>query len=124
MSNLDNNMNINNAGRTYHRNIKKGEEAKPQATSENFAAETTLHDGTKAAESYGRILVKSQKIDNADMVKSVKEALDFYIKNPELARLAVKAGDDAYELLEAMDEECAYEKACCGSCDAAYSKNN
>ena len=124
MSNLDN-VNINNAGRAYHCSIKKGEDAKQQVKPEENTAVESLNDGTKAAESYGRILVKAAgKTENPEMIKTVQDALEFYVNNPQLAQASVKSGDDAYELLEAMGAENPYEKSCCGSCDAAYAKNN
>ena len=124
MSNLDN-ININNTSRTYHRSVKKAEETKPQVKVEDDNTTESLQDGTKAAESYGRILVKTTgKVENPEMVKTVQEALDFYINNPDLVRASLNAGDDAYELLEASGAANPYEKACCGSCDAAYAKNN
>ena len=56
------------------------------------------------------------------MVQIVKDSIDFFVENPDLAAASVRAGDDAYELLEAAGVKDAYEKACCGSCDAAYFK--
>ncbi|DAB24675.1 TPA: hypothetical protein CPT85_03055 [Candidatus Gastranaerophilales bacterium HUM_21] len=122
MANLDNNLNINNAGRAYTPNLKKGEDVKPQTKQEETPVEI-INDGTQAADSYGRILVKQAgKVDNPEMVKSIKDAVDFYINNQHLVAAGVKAGDDAYELFHADEMPNAYEKACCGSCDAVYKK--
>ena len=96
MANLDNNLNINNAGRAYTPNLKKGEDVKPQTKQEETPVEI-INDGTQAADSYGRILVKQAgKVDNPEMVKSIKDAVDFYINNQHLVAAGVKAGDDAY----------------------------
>ena len=98
MSNLDNNFNINNANRAYTPNLKKGEEtvdAKPQKRPDDMPVEI-LNDGAQAAESYGRILVKQAgKVDNPEMVQCIKDAVDFYLNNPQLAQAGVKAGDSA-----------------------------
>ena len=48
--------------------------------------------------------------------------MDVFMKNPKLAMHAINAGDHAYELMEAEGVANAYEKACCGSLDAAYEK--
>ena len=93
------------------------QQPKAEETAQEF-----VNDGAQAADSYGRILVRKGNFDNAQMVQSVKDSIDFFIENPELAAATVKAGDDAYELLEAAGAKDAYEKACCGSCDAAYNK--
>ncbi len=125
MSNLDNNFNINNANRAYAPNFKKGEEivdTKLQKRQDDMPVEI-LNDGAQAAESYGRILVKQAgKVDNPEMVQCVKDAVDFYLSHPNLAQAGVKACDDAYELLNAQGAQDAYEKACCGACDAAENK--
>ena len=82
-----------------------------------------LDDGTHAADCYGRILVKqSDKVDNPDMIQCVKDSLEFFLTNPELASAAVKSADDAYDLLLGDDVEDAYEKSCCGALDAAYER--
>ena len=121
MTNFDNKLNINNnLHTTYTQNTKK-EEPKPQPKVEETAPEV-VNDGTQAAESYGRILVRKGNFDNAQMVQSIKDSIDFFVANPDLAAASVKAGDDAYELLEAAGVKDAYEKSCCGSCDAAYLK--
>ncbi len=120
MTNFDNKLNINNIPKAYTPSAKK-EDAKPQPKAEETAQEF-VNDGAQAADSYGRILVRKGNFDNAQMVQTVKDSIDFFIENPELAAATVKAGDDAYELLEAAGAKDAYEKACCGSCDAAYNK--
>ena len=83
-----------------------------------------VNDGIKAADSYGRILVKSGKIENPEMVQAVKDSIEFFERYPELAAATVKSVDDAEELLEALEVSDAFEKACCGAYDAAYSKIN
>lgn len=123
MSNVDNNMNINKTSRAYTPSVSKNDNNKSVQQREEVAQES-LNDGTQAADSYGRILVKSGKVDNAEMVQSVKDSIDFFVNNPELAAAAVKAGDDAEELMSALEVADAYEKACCGACEAAYSKVN
>lgn len=120
MSNLDNNFNINNTGRAYTPNIKKGDDAESKLPkkAENIPSETVT-DGTQAADTYGRILVKQTgKIENPEMVQCVKNAVDFYINNTDLVRAGMKACDDSFELMEADNVPYAYEKACCGICDA------
>ena len=84
----------------------------------------SINDGTQAADTYGRILVKSGKIVNPEMVQSVKDSIEFFERYPELAVATVKSVDDAEELLEALEISDAFEKACCGAYDAAYSKIN
>lgn len=121
MSNLDNNVNINKASRTYTHNVLKNGKSIPVPQPEEVEPEA-LNDGTQAADSYGRILVKSGKIENPEMIQSVKDSMDFFEKYPELAAAAVKSVEDAEELLEALEVSDAFEKACCGAFDAAYSK--
>lgn len=121
MSNLDNNVNINKASHTYTHKVQKNDKNVPAPQHEEVAPEV-LNDGTKAADSYGRILVKSGKIENPEMVQSVKDSMEFFVKYPELAAAAVKSVEDAEELLEALEVSDAFEKACCGAFDAAYSK--
>ena len=124
MSNLDNNLNINNTSRAYTPNIKKGEETEAKLQQKAETAQTEiLNDGVQASDTYGRILVKQAgKTDNPEMVQCIKDAVDFYLNNQKLAQAGVKAGDDAYELLNAQGVQNAYEKACCGACDAAEDK--
>lgn len=121
MSNLDNNVNINKASRAYTHKVQKNDKNVPSTQHEEVAPEV-LNDGTQAADSYGRILVKSGKIENPEMVQSVKDSIEFFVKYPELAAAAVKSVEDAEELLEALEVSDAFEKACCGAFDAAYSK--
>lgn len=120
MANFDNKLNINNLHKTYTPNLKK-EEAKAETKAEEYAPEI-VGDGTQAAESYGRILVKKGKLENPEMVQNIKDSIDFFVQNPELAAASVKASDDAYELLQAEGANDAYEKACCGACEAALAK--
>lgn len=121
MTDINNNVNLNNVRSTYTPGVKK-EDTKSFAAAENMPQEV-LNDGTNAADSYGRVLVnQAGKIDNPETVKCIKDSVDFFLNNPELAAVAMKACDDAYELLEADGCEHAYEKACCGSCDAAYDR--
>ncbi len=120
MTNFDNKVNINNIHKPYTPSAKK-EDVKPQPKTDETAPDV-VNDGTQAADSYGRILVRKGKFDNAQMVQSVKDSINFFVENPQLAAASVRAGDDAYELLEASGAKDAYEKACCGSCDVAYLK--
>lgn len=122
MTNFDNKLNINNVRNAYTPNLKK-DETKQSVLPEDVAVDF-LEDGTQAAESYGRILVKKGAIENPEMVKSVKESLDFFMANPKIAAACNKSADQAFELLEADGVDCAYEKACCGAIDATYSKFN
>ena len=48
--------------------------------------------------------------------------MEMFMKNTQLALHAINTGDHAFELLQADSVENAYEKACCGSLDAAYEK--
>ena len=121
MSNIDNNVNINKATRAYTHKVPKNGNNMPVSQNEEVTNEA-INDGTKAADSYGRILVKSGKIENPEMVQAVKDSIEFFERYPELAAATVKSVDDAEELLEALEVSDAYEKACCGACDAAYSK--
>ena len=121
MTNFDNKLNINNNLHTTYTPSAKKEETKPQPRVEETAPEV-INDGTQAAESYGRILVRKGNFDNAQMVQSIKDSIDFFVENPDRVAASVRAGDDAYELLEAAGAKDAYEKSCCGSCDAAYFK--
>ncbi len=125
MTDINNNLNLNNVRSTsYKPGYKSEEEVKPQVQADVEVAEIT-GDGTKAAESYGRVLVKQTgRIDNPETVQCVKDSIDFLLKNPDVVAAAVKSADDAYDLLSAMESADAYEKACCGSCDAAYAKSN
>ncbi len=122
MTDLNNKLNLNNVrSASYAPNLKSEEEPKPQITFEGNSSET-IEDGTKAAESYGRVLVKQAgKIDNPEMVQCVKDSVDAFLNNPKLAAAAVKSGDDAYELLLAQGANDAYEKACCGA-SAAFNE--
>ena len=121
MTNFDNKLNINNNLHTTYTPSAKKEETKPQPKFEEAAPEV-INDGTQAAESYGRILVRKGNFDNAQMVQSIKDSIDFFVENPDRVAASVRAGDDAYELLEASGAKDAYEKSCWGSCDAAYFK--
>lgn len=123
MANLDNNMNINSAGRAYAPNFKKNEDVKSQVKLDEEMEPEVLNDGVQAADSYGRILVKQsgKVIDNPEMVKCVQDAIDFYVKNSDIAQKHVKNGDLAYQAFEKDGDEHAYEDMCCISCDAAYS---
>lgn len=118
MKDINNNVNLNNVHNTYAPKSKKPESANISAQDDN--REVITNDGTKAAESYGRILVN--KSNNTEMIQGVKDAMEFFMQNPELAAAAVRSSDDAYELLEAQETDNAYEKACCGACDAAYDR--
>lgn len=119
MSNLDNKLNINKVAPAYAPVVKKEEEPKTEVKAEEIKPEV-VNDGSKAAEAYGRSLVKQAgKVENPEMVQNVKDAVDFYVKNPGVAAASVKAGDDSYEMLKAQGAHDAYEKSCCGSCDAA-----
>ena len=124
MKNLDNNFNVNNNKRAYSPNLKKNDELTKPVAKFDDATQEMLVDGSKAADAYGRILVKPSSIDSTTPVQSVIDSLDFLNDNYETALASMKAVDDAYELLIADDVDCAYEKACCGAIDAAYSKNN
>ena len=125
MTDLNNKLNINNLRSTYNNtpNFKKEEEVKPQPKAEETPE--IINDGTQAADAYGRSLVKQAgKIENPEMIQTIKDAVDFYISHPKVAAASVKSGDTSYELLKAQGANDAYEKACCGSCDAAYAKIN
>lgn len=122
MTNLDNNFNVNNNKRAYSPNLKKNDESPKFDVKFDEQSQEMLADGTKAADAYGRILVKSGNIDNTTPISSIIESMDFLEKNYDLALASMKAVDDAYELLLAENCEDAYEKACCGSIDAAYSE--
>ena len=124
MKNLDNNFNVNNNQRAYAPNLKKNEEAHKVDTKFDEATQEMLVDGRKAADTYGRILVKAGNIDNTTPISSIVESLDFLMENYDLALASMKATDDAYELLLAENASEPYEKACCGAIDAAYSKKN
>ena len=63
-----------------------------------------------------------KKEDDTKCAQNIKQDLEFFMKNPELAAAAVKSADNTYELLCADGVEYAYEKACCGACDAAYNR--
>ena len=121
MSNLDNNVNINKASHAYTHKVSKSGKNVPVSQHEEISPEP-LNDGIKAADSYGRILVKSGKIENPEMVQAVKDSIEFFERYPEIAAATVKSVDDAEELLEALEVSDAFEKACCGAYDAAYSK--
>ena len=123
MSNIDNNVNINKATRTYTHKVSKNDKNVSLSQNEDVLQES-INDGTQAADTYGRILVKSGKIVNPEMVQSVKDSIEFFERYPELAVATVKSVDDAEELLEALEISDAFEQACCGAYDAAYSKIN
>lgn len=122
MANFDNKLNINNVRNAYTPNLKK-DDNKVQSKFDDSAPEI-VGDGAQAAESYGRILVKKGKIENPEMIQNIKDSIDFFLQNTDVAAAAVKASDDAYELLEAEGASDAYEKACCGACSAALNKSN
>ena len=122
MTNLDNNFNVNSNNRTYAPNIKKAQDIQVELKAEEVTPEVILEDGSKAADSYGRILVKPSRIDNTTPVQSVVDSLDFLLENYDTALAAMKATDDAYDLLLADGVSYAYEKACAGAIDAAHSK--
>lgn len=121
MSNLDNNVNINKASRAYTHKVQKNDKNVLAPQHEEVAPEV-LNDGTKAADSYGRILVKSGKIENPEMVQSVKESIALFTEHPELVSAINKACDDLEDILSASDEKDAYEKACCAMIDAGHTR--
>lgn len=115
MTNFDNKLNINNVRQAYTPNFKKDDEVdvKPEVKTEketSLANEKALEHG----EMLGRTMVN--KPLSAETLQSVQDSLNFYKQHPAFAGLAVKAGDQAYDLGES------YEQACCKSCDAAYAK--
>ena len=118
---MNNKLNLNNVQNNYNHSIKKDEtKVVPKISEKN---KEITNNGTQAAESYGRILVKqADKIDNAEMIKSVKDSIEFFVQNPKLAAAAVKASDDAFDILCADESANAYEEACCGVIDAAYNR--
>ena len=123
MNEMNNNFNINNVRSSYVPNLKK-EDCKQEQKVDCESCNLVLDDGTHAADCYGRILVKqSDKVENSDMVKCVKDSLEFFLENPNLVSAAIKSSDDAYELLMADDVENAYEKSCCGAFDATYERS-
>ena len=119
MTDINNKLNLNNVHSTYTPSFKKEDDAK---CAQNIKQESQIekNDGSKAADAYGRILVKQPRVDSPETIEGVKQDLEFFMKNPELAAAAVKSADNTYELLCADGVEYAYEKACCGACDAAY----
>ena len=120
MTDLNNKLNLNNVRGGYAPNFKKDEAKELPVKFEEDAPEVK-GDGTQAAESYGRILVKQAgKADNPEMLQGIKEAMEFYANNPELAGRHMLAGDKMHELLEAEGVEHPYEEACCLACDEAY----
>lgn len=124
MTDLNNKLNLNNVRSTsYTPSVKGEEEIKPLPKAECCENCEVKGDGTKAAESYGRVLVKhAGKSENPETVQCVKDSIDFFLKHPELASAGAKAVDDAHELLLASGAADAYEKACCGACDAVYDR--
>jgi len=123
MTNLDNNFNVNNK-RAYSPNLKKNDDIVKHEVKFDDATQEMIIDGSKAADAYGRILVKSSNIDEITPIPSVIESLDFLADNYDLALASMKTVDDAYDLLLADGVDSAYEKACCGAIDAAYNKEN
>lgn len=120
---MNNKLNLNNVATTPYTHATKKESIKSD-TKPNTQDCHTINNGNQAAECYGRILVKqADKTNNAEMVKNVKDSIEFFVKNPNLAKSAVKASDDAFEILSAIEAANAYEKACCGILDAAYNKH-
>ena len=51
-----------------------------------------------------------------------KRCSGFLFEQSSACTVRVKAGDSAYELLSAQGANDAYEKACCGACDAVESR--
>ena len=106
------NVNLNNVRSSYTPSLKK-DDSKSKQVQEEFLPTEVLQDGTNAAEAYGRVLVsQSGKIDNPETVKCVKDSVDFFINNPELASAALKASDDAlseYGLDGIADANATYE---------------
>lgn len=117
MAELNNNLNIGAMSQGYAPNFKKGDDKTPPTIEEKAAApkqETSLDNDPKAIAGKSQISKTSTVNFKADM--------DVFMKNPKLAMHAINAGDHAYELMEAESVANAYEKACCGSLDAAYEK--
>lgn len=120
MTDLNNKLNLNNVANAYTPNFKKGkEEAVKAPVVENETAETKA-DGLNSKDSYGRALVKQAgKTDNPEMVQSVKDSVEAFLKNPQAAAVQNRAIDDVYELNVADGIEHPYEEACCCVGDAA-----
>lgn len=121
MTHFDNKINLSKIHNAYTPNLRKEDTEKSQQKSDNISPEI-VDNGTQAAESYGRILVKKGKVENPEMVQCIKDSIDFFIDNPDLVAAGVKAADDAYELLQADGCPDAYEKSCSGACDAVLAR--
>ncbi len=123
MTDLNNKLNLNNMrAASYPHSFKSDEDIKPKSQNETNIQKVDL-DASKAAESYGRALIKqSDKLESPETVETVKNAVDAFLNNPNLIAAGVKASDDAYDLLQAQGTTDAYEKACCGACEAVENK--
>jgi len=121
MTNLDNNFNVNNK-RAYTPKLEKNDRANKSDVKTSNNTLEGLDDGIKAADAYGRILVKSDKIDSSTPITAIVEDLDFLLDNYDLTLAAMNTVDDAYDLLLAQESENAYEKACCGAIDATLER--
>lgn len=117
MTDLNNNFNIGTRHQTYAPNLKKGEDKTPPTVDEKVEVvkgqPTSLDQDPKAVG--GKSQIRTSAV-------SFKADMDAYMKNPEMARRAINAGDFAYDMMEAQDVAHAYEKACCGSLDASSYK--
>ena len=121
MTDINNKLNLSNVHNTYTHGIKRDEIK--TALSNEISNETAIQSESKISDSYGRILVKQpDKADNTDMVKRVRDSIDFFVSHPKLAAAAVKASDDAFDILSADEASNAYENACLGIIDAAYER--
>ena len=121
MTDINNKLNLGNVHNTYTHGIKKDEIK--TALSNEIPNETAIQTESKISDSYGRVLVKQpDKTDAADMVKRVRDSIDFFVQHPKLAAAAVKASDDALDILSADGASNAYENACLGIIDAAYER--
>lgn len=113
MADLNNNLNVNSMHKAYAPNFKKGEEKTPPTIEEEVkkpAEETSLAKDPKAVVGQSQVKKSSTVNFKADM--------DAYMKNPQMAKRAINAGDLAYEMMDAQGVADAYAKACSGSIDA------
>lgn len=114
MTDLNNNLNVGGMRQNYTPGFK---EKKTEPTVEQKTEQIPADDKKpQPGEVLGRSMVKKASSVN------FKADMDAFMKNPALAERTIKAGDVAYELMEALDVSDAYAKACCGSLDAAYDK--
>lgn len=115
MADVNNNLNVGAMPQSYAPSFKE-KKTEPTVEQKQEPAQVEDKKQPQPGEVIGRSMVKKSSSVN------FKADMDAFMNNPQLAASAIKAGDFAYEMMEADGVANAYEKSCEKSLDAAYEK--